>query len=49
MSLENTLEFAGALGAIKVTRHGPMGGSSSIQEIEAFTRKTPKHPTPKEI
>jgi sugar/nucleoside kinase (ribokinase family) len=49
MSLEKTLEFAGAAGAIKVTRYGPMGGSSSVQEVEDFARKTSKNSTPKEI
>jgi sugar/nucleoside kinase (ribokinase family) len=49
MSLEKTLEFAGALGALKVTRHGPMGGSSSVQEVEDFVQKTPKNPPPKEM
>jgi sugar/nucleoside kinase (ribokinase family) len=49
LSLEKTLEFASALGAIKVTRHGPMGGSSSVQEVEDFAQKTLKTPTPKEM
>jgi sugar/nucleoside kinase (ribokinase family) len=42
LPLEKTLELAGAAGAIKVTRFGPMSGSSSHQEVEDFTRKTPK-------
>jgi sugar/nucleoside kinase (ribokinase family) len=43
LPLEKTLKFAGAAGAIKVTRFGPMSGSSSPQEVEAFARKTPKN------
>jgi len=49
LPLEKTLEFAGAAGAIKVTRFGPMGGPSSIREVEDFIQKTPKKPTPKEM
>ena len=49
LRLEKTLEFAGAAGAIKVTRFGPMGGPSSLQEVEDFIQKTPKKPTPKEM
>jgi hypothetical protein len=49
LPLEKTLEFAGAAGAIKVTRFGPMGGPSSLQEVEDFIQKTLKKPTPKEM
>jgi sugar/nucleoside kinase (ribokinase family) len=49
LPLEKTLEFAGAAGAIKVTRFGPMSGPSSLQEVEDFIQKTPKKPTPKEM
>jgi len=38
-SLDKTLEFAGAAGAIKVTRFGPMNGPSSVGEIEEFVKK----------
>jgi len=40
--LSRTLEFAGAAGAIKVTRFGPMSGPFSFQEVEEFIRSTPK-------
>ena len=38
-SLERTLEFAGAAGAIKVTKFGPMSCPSSTREIEEFIRR----------
>ncbi len=49
LPLEKTLEFAGAAGAIKVTRFGPMGGPSSLREVEDFIQKTPKKTAPKEM
>lgn len=49
LSLERTAEFASAAGAIKVTKFGPMGGPSSLQEVKDFIGKTPKKPVPKEM
>jgi len=40
--LRRTLEFAGAAGAIKVTKLGPMSGPTSLEEIEGFVKKTAK-------
>jgi len=41
-SLAKTMEFAGAAGAIKVTKFGPMSGPYSINEVEEFIEKTTK-------
>lgn len=35
-SLEQTLTFANAVGAIKVTRFGPMEGPKSVEEVRSF-------------
>lgn len=40
--LQKTMEFASAVGAIKVTKFGPMSGPSSVREVEEFIRKTSK-------
>jgi len=40
--LSKTLEFAGAAGAIKVTKFGPMSGPSSIGEVEEFIKEGKK-------
>jgi len=40
--LSRTLEFAGAAGAIKVTKFGPISGPSSIEEVEEFIRRGKK-------
>mgnify|MGYP000374324666 CR=1 FL=1 len=37
-SLSKTMEFAGAAGAIKATRFGPMSGPSSLEEIKKFIK-----------
>jgi sugar/nucleoside kinase (ribokinase family) len=41
-SLEKTMEFASAVGAIKVTKMGPMSGPSSLKEVEEFISNVPK-------
>ena len=41
-SLNKTMEFAGAAGAIKVTKFGPMSGPSSIGEVEEFIKEGKK-------
>jgi len=46
-SLRRTMEFASAVGAIKVTRMGPMSGPSSPKEVEEFIRKAPKKANPR--
>lgn len=40
--LSRTMEFAGAAGAIKVTKFGPMSGPSSIDEVQEFIRRAKK-------
>jgi len=40
--LRRTMEFAGAAGAIKVTKQGPMSGPASLEEVEEFIKKTAK-------
>ena len=42
--LNQIMEFAGAAGAIKVTRFGPMSCPSSTDEVEEFIRKAKKKP-----
>jgi len=41
-SLTKTMGFAGAAGAMKVTKFGPMSGPCSINEVEEFIKKTSK-------
>ncbi len=41
-SMQKIMEFAGASGAIKVTKFGPMEGPTSISEVEGFIAKTEK-------
>ena len=45
-SLRRTMEFASAVGAIKVTKMGPMSGPSSPKEVEEFIGKAPKKANP---
>jgi len=41
-ALERIMEFAGAAGAIKVTKFGPMSCPSSKEEVERFIKKAKK-------
>jgi len=41
--LGRTMELASAVGAMKVTKIGPMSGASSLEEVVEFIKKTPKH------
>lgn len=45
-SLEKTMELASAVGAIEVTRIGPMSGLFSLKQVKEFTRKTVKKMNP---
>jgi len=47
--LSKTMEFAGAAGAIKVTKFGPMSGPSSLKEVEKFARRIPKKAVPEKV
>ncbi len=48
-SLGKTMEFASAVGALKVTRTGPMSGPSSLKEVEEFIKKASKKADPQEV